>query len=65
MACLPHEVLRIFYTDWLTMTVMIYDGVTRATRVATLLPGTRVRPEVIGALTSSYGHLLTVGAHVP
>jgi hypothetical protein len=45
--------------------LMIYDGVTRATRVATLLPGTRVRIEVIGDLTSPCGHLPTVGAHVP
>jgi hypothetical protein len=28
----------------------LYDGVTRATRVAKLLPGTRVRVEVIGKL---------------
>ena len=42
--------------------LMIYDGVTRATRVAMLLPGTRVRVEVIGDLTAPCGHLPTVGA---
>jgi hypothetical protein len=41
--------------------LMIYDGVTRATRVATLLPGTPVRVEVIGDLTTPCGHLPTVG----
>jgi hypothetical protein len=45
--------------------LMIYDGVTRATRVATLLPGTRVRVEVIGDLTAPCGHLPTVGEHLP
>ena len=45
--------------------LMIYDGVTRATRVAMLLPGTRVRVEVIGALTAPCGHLPTVGEPSP
>jgi hypothetical protein len=45
--------------------LMIYDGVTRATRVATLLPGTRVRVEVIGDLTAPCGHLPTVGEQFP
>jgi hypothetical protein len=45
--------------------LMIYDGVTRATRVALLLPGTRVRVEVIGDLTAPCGHLPTVGAPSP
>ena len=45
--------------------LMIYDGVTRATRVATLLPGTRVRVEVIGDLTVPCGHLPTVGEQLP
>ncbi len=45
--------------------LMIYDGVTRATRVAMLLPGTRVRVEVIGDLTVPCGHLPTVGEPSP
>ena len=45
--------------------LMIYDGVTRATRVAMLLLGTRVRVEVIGDLTAPCGHLPTVGAQSP
>src|SRR5262245_32489797 len=45
--------------------LMIYDGVTRATRVALLSPGTRVRVEVIGDLTAPCGHLPTVGAPSP
>src|SRR5260370_34576315 len=45
--------------------LMIYDGVTRATRVATLFPGTHVRVEVIGDLTTPCGHLPTVGEQSP
>jgi hypothetical protein len=45
--------------------LMIYDGVTRATRVATLLPGTPVRVEVIGNLTAACGYLPTVGEQFP
>jgi hypothetical protein len=40
---------------------MLYDGVTRATRVAKLLPGTTVRVEVMRTLARSLGHLPTVG----
>ena len=45
--------------------LMIYDGVTRATRVAMLLPGTPVRVEVIGDLRAPCGHLPTVGEPSP
>ena len=45
--------------------LMIYDGVTRATRVAMLLPGTRVCVEVIGDLRVPCGHLPTVGEPSP
>jgi hypothetical protein len=45
--------------------LMIYDGVTRAARVATLIPGMRVRVEVIGNLTAPCGHLPTVGEQLP
>ena len=44
---------------------VIYDGVTRATRVAKLLPGRTVQVEVIGTLTSPAGLLPTVGDRLP
>lgn len=37
--------------------IMLYDGVTRATRVAKQLPGSTVRVEVIRTLKYSVGHL--------
>jgi hypothetical protein len=40
--------------------LMIYYGVTRATRVARLLPGQLVRVEVIDHLATPVGHLPTV-----
>jgi hypothetical protein len=45
--------------------LMISDGVTRATRVAKLLPGTPVHVEVIGDLSTPCGHLPTVGDRLP
>ncbi len=45
--------------------LMIYDGVTRATRIAKLLPGTLVRVEVIDNLTTPVGHLPTVKDMLP
>ena len=45
--------------------MIIYDGVTRATRVAKLLPGTLVRVEVIDDLRTPAGHLPTVGDELP
>lgn len=45
--------------------LMIYDGVTRATRVARLLPGQTVRIEVIDDLKTPAGHLPTVGEKLP
>jgi hypothetical protein len=39
----------------------IYDGVTRATRVAKYLPGTEITVEVTGQLSSSVGGLPKVG----
>src|SRR5687768_10628939 len=41
--------------------LVIYDGVTRATRVAKLLPGTLVTVEVTGLLKGPVGDLPTVG----
>ena len=45
--------------------LMIYDGVTRATRVAQLLLGTTVRVEVVEHLATTCGHLPTVGDMLP
>jgi hypothetical protein len=45
--------------------LMIYDGVTRATRIAKLLPGTTVRVEVIRTLPRSFSHLPTIGDKLP
>jgi hypothetical protein len=45
--------------------LIISDGVTRATRVAKLLPGTLVRVEVIDAMRTPAGHLPTVGDKLP
>jgi hypothetical protein len=45
--------------------LVIYDGVTRATRVAKLLPGVAVEVEIIGNLASPGGWLPTVGDRLP
>lgn len=45
--------------------LMIYDGVTRATRIAKLLPGQLVRVEVIDDLPTPAGHLPAVGDLLP
>jgi hypothetical protein len=45
--------------------LMIFDGVTRATRVTKLLPGQRVRVEVIDDIPTAVGHLPTVGDRLP
>jgi hypothetical protein len=45
--------------------LVISDGVTRATRVAKLLPGVLVRVEVIGDQKSPVGHYPTVGDRLP
>ena len=45
--------------------LVIYNGVTRATRVAQLAPGTQIRVEVIGQLPAAMGHLLRIGDLVP
>jgi hypothetical protein len=41
--------------------LVIYDGVTRATRAAKLLPGTPITVEVTGRLRGPVGALPTVG----
>lgn len=45
--------------------LVIYNGVTRATRIAKLAPGTTVRVEVIGRLQKAYGSEPTIGDHLP
>ena len=44
--------------------LMIYDGVKRASRVAKPLPGTLIRVEVVGDLTTACGQLPTIGDYV-
>jgi hypothetical protein len=45
--------------------LMLSDGVTRATRVAKLLPGTLMAVEVIGVFRQPVGHLPRVGDKLP
>ena len=45
--------------------LMLYDGVTRATRVAKFIRGTLVRAEVIDDLKTPVGHLPTVEDMLP
>lgn len=45
--------------------LMIFDGVTRATRIAKLRPGVLVKVEVIGDFPAPCGHLPTVGDRLP
>ena len=44
--------------------LVIYDGVTRATRAAKYLPGTPITVEVTGALNAPVGGLPTVGEKI-
>ena len=41
--------------------LMIFDGVTRASRIAKLLPGTLIRVELVGELPAACAHLPTIG----
>jgi hypothetical protein len=41
--------------------LMVFNGVTRATRIAKLAPGTLVRVEVIGRLRRAYGLAPKIG----
>jgi hypothetical protein len=45
--------------------LVISDGVTRATRIAKLLPGTRVRVEIIDDLPIAVGSFPSVGDFLP
>ena len=43
----------------------LYNGVTRATRVAKLSPGALIRVEVVGSLAAPVGQLPTIGDLLP
>jgi hypothetical protein len=45
--------------------LIIFDGVTRATRIALLKPGQTVSIEIMGQLAVPCGHLPTVGERLP
>ncbi|PWT84144.1 MAG: hypothetical protein C5B58_05195 [Acidobacteria bacterium] len=45
--------------------LLIYNGVTRATRIAKLAPGTLIQVEVVGDLSYAVGHNPTVGDVLP
>ena len=45
--------------------LVIYNGMTRATRIAMLSPGTLVRVEVIGRLNRAYGAEQSIGDTLP
>lgn len=45
--------------------LVIFNGVTRATRIAKLAPGTLIRVDVVGAIRATFGPLPTVGDLLP
>jgi hypothetical protein len=45
--------------------LMLYNGVTRATRIAKLDPGTLIRVEVIGKLPKAFAGEPKIGALLP
>jgi hypothetical protein len=45
--------------------LQLYNGVTRATRIAKLSPGTLIQVEVVGNLAAPVGHLPTIGDVLP
>lgn len=45
--------------------LVIFNGVTRATRIAKLSPGILIRVEVIGTIRAAFGSLPTVGDLLP
>jgi hypothetical protein len=45
--------------------LVVYNGVTRATRVAKLNPGSLVRVEVIGKLRRAFGNSPRIGDRLP
>lgn len=45
--------------------LQLYNGVTRAFRIAKLAPGTLIQVEVVGTLAAPVGHLPTFGDLLP
>lgn len=45
--------------------LVIYNGVTRATRIARLAPGASIRVEVVGEIKRPVGSYLTIGDTLP
>ncbi len=45
--------------------LVVYNGVTRATRIAKLVPGAAIRVEVVGKLRRAYAGDPKIGDHVP
>jgi hypothetical protein len=45
--------------------LVVYNGVTRATRIAKLAPGIMIRVEVVGKLRRAYASEPTIGDQVP
>jgi len=45
--------------------LMLYNGMTRATRIAKLAPGTLIRVEVIGTLPKAFANEPTIGDLLP
>ena len=45
--------------------LVLYNGVTRATRIAKLAPGVLIRVEVIGRLPRAFGNLPSIGDLLP
>lgn len=45
--------------------LMLFNGVTRATRIAKLSPGAFIRVEVVGSLGGTVGHLPKIGDLLP
>jgi hypothetical protein len=45
--------------------LVLFNGVTRATRMAKLVPGVLIRVEVIGKIGAAFGSLPTIGDLLP
>jgi hypothetical protein len=45
--------------------LVLYNGVTRATRIARLAPGTTIRVEVVGRLKRAYAKAAKIGDLIP
>jgi hypothetical protein len=45
--------------------LMIFNGVTRATRIAKYAPGVKVRVEIVGRMKATFGHLPMIGDLLP